>query len=66
MLNPPSTQRNRMSRTVSRSASEEIPVALPQQQYVISASSLPNQHSGVVSNDIMFLNGDGVMSRIRT
>ncbi|CAF3029502.1 unnamed protein product [Rotaria sp. Silwood2] len=46
---------------VSRSTSEEIAFSFPQQQFPISSSSLPKKQNGSISNDTIFLHGDGTL-----
>ena len=61
LLNPP-TRRNRVQRITSRSISEEIPIPVPQQQYVMTGSALADKRSASTSNDMAFLNPDMVKS----
>ncbi|CAF3423472.1 unnamed protein product [Rotaria sp. Silwood1] len=52
---------NKTQHIVARSTSEEIPFTYPQPQYSISTSSLPKKRNESISNDTIFLNGDGTL-----
>ncbi|CAF0848849.1 unnamed protein product [Rotaria sordida] len=60
-INSTLTGRRKTRRVVSRSTSEEIPLSYTQQQFPIPTSSSARKKNASISNDAIFLNGDGIL-----
>ena len=55
-----SNRRSRSQTITSRSTSEEMPLSLSQPQYLLTTAPINDKHNGSSSNEMVFLNPDGV------